>query len=80
MDGFQILVIILSIFLGIFLILGILLTTIIIRLTRQIQVIAENAKIAVTRVASTAKNVSNATSAAYMGRFISKFVNNLKKK
>lgn len=78
MDWFQILVIILSIFLGVFLILGIVLTVIVIKLTRQIQDIAENTKVAVTRLARTATNVSNMTSAAYFGRFAKKFFKKLK--
>lgn len=80
MDWFQVLVIILSVFLAVFLVLGIILTAIIIKLTKQIGVIAENAKTAVTRVATTATHVSNATDPVYVGRFVSKFVNNLKKK
>ncbi len=78
MDWFQVLVIILSVFLAVFLVLGIVLTAIIIKLTKQIQIIAENAKTAVTKVASTAANVSNATDPVYVGRFISKFISKLK--
>lgn len=79
MDWFQVLVIILAIFLAVFLILGIVLTAIIIKLTKQIQVIAENAKTAVVKAATTASNVSNLTSPAYAMRFMSKFIGKLRK-
>lgn len=78
MDWFQILVIILSVFLAIFLVVGIILTIIIIKLTKQIEIIAENARVAVTKAASTAVNVSNMTNPVYVGRFITKFVSKLK--
>lgn len=80
MDAFQILVIILSVFLAIFLLLGIVLTIVIIKLTKQIQSIAEQADITVRKVASAAVNVSMATNPAYFGRFVGKFMNNLRGK
>lgn len=79
MDWFQILVIVLAVFLAIFLIASIVLTVIIIRLTRDIKVIAENARIAVTTAAKTATNISNITTPVYMGRFITKFIKKLRK-
>lgn len=78
MDWFQILVIILSIFLAIFLILGIVLLVLIIKLTKQIKSVTDNAKSAIGRFVSTASTVSKATSPDYIGRFVSKFFTKLK--
>ena len=78
MDWFQVLVIILSILLAVFLVLGIVLTVIVITISRQIQVMTQNAKTAVSKVADTATNVSNATNPVYVGRFVSKFISKLK--
>lgn len=80
MDAFQILVIILSVFLAIFLLLGIVLTIVIIKLTKQIQSIADSADVAVRKVASAAVNVSMATNPALFGKFIGKFIDNLRGK
>lgn len=79
MDWFQILVIILSVFLAAFLILGIVLLVLIIKLTTQIKSVTESAKTAVGRFVSTASIVSKATSPEYIGRFVSKFFTKLKK-
>ncbi len=79
MDWFQILVIILSVFLAAFLILGIVLLVLIIKLTKQIKSVTDNAKSAVGRFVSTASMVSKVTSAEYIGRFVSKFFSKLKK-
>lgn len=79
MDGFQILVIILSVLLGIFLILAIVLAVVVIKLTKDIEAVADGAKTTVKRFAATAANVSNMTDPVYIGRFISKFVNKIKK-
>lgn len=79
MDWFQILVIILSVFLAAFLILGIVLLVLIIRLTKQIKSVTDSAKSAVGRFVSTASVVSKATSPEYIGRFVSKFFTKLKK-
>ncbi len=78
MEWFQVLVIILSVFLALFLIMAIILLALIIKLTRQIRSIADSAKTTVERVAMTASTVSKATSPDYIGRFISKFVTKLK--
>lgn len=79
MDWFQILVIILSVFLAAFLILGIVLLIMIIKLTQQIRLVTDNAKSAIGRIVSTASTVSKATSPEYIGRFVSKFFTKLKK-
>lgn len=79
MDGFQILVIVLSVLLGIFLILAIVLTVVVIKLTRDIKTVADGAKTTVQRFAATATNVSNMTDPVYISRFISKFVSKIKK-
>lgn len=79
MDWFQILVIILSVFLAAFLILGIVLLVLIIKLTTQIRSVTDNAKSAIGRLVSTASIVSKVTSPDYIGRFVSKFFTKLKK-
>lgn len=80
MDWFQILVIILSVLLGLFLVSGIVLVVIVIKLTQQIKSLADGAKTAVDKVSLTAKTVSRATSPDYIGRYIAKFVTKLKEK
>ena len=79
MDGFHILVIILSILLAIFLVFAIVLTILVIRLTQDIKAVTDGAKTTVERVAVTATNVSNVTDPIYVSRFIGKFIQKLKK-
>lgn len=79
MDGFQVLVIILSVMLAIFLVLAIVLTVVVIRLTGDIKSITGDAKTTVHRIAETARNVSNITDARYVTSFIKKFVTKVKK-
>lgn len=79
MDPFQILVIVLSVLLAIFLVLGIVLTIIIIKITREIKAVATGARVTAERFAATATNVSNITDAAYVGKFVAKFIDKIKK-
>lgn len=79
MDAFQILVIILSVLLAIFLLLAIVLTVVVIKLTREIKTVADGAKTTVQHFAAAATNVRNVTDPIYVGRFIGKFFEKLKK-
>ncbi len=82
MDAMQVLVVILSIFLGLFLILAIVLMVQLIRVTKQIKMIATTTQTAVSRVqdfASTAaKLASPALIAQIVGEQIKKYKNKRK--
>ena len=71
MDAMQILVIILSIFLTLFLILAIVLIVQLIRVTKQIRMIATTTQSAVERVSNFAGTASKFVSPAIIAKFVS---------
>ena len=79
----EILVIVLSVVLAIFLILGIILTVYLIRLSAEIRRIAASAQKTVDSIESAVSGVSRMTSpvfvASLVGKYIKKFTNNMKK-
>lgn len=70
MDAMQILVIILSIFLALFLILAIVLIVQLIRVTKQIQMIASTTQTAVNRVSDFASTAGKLVSPAFIAKFV----------
>jgi len=76
----EVLVIILSIFLAFFLILGIVLTGYLIALTRQIRNITRSAEKTADSIESVVTGVSKALSPIYMAEMINKLIKNFKKK
>lgn len=80
MDWAQALVIILSVFLTIFLVLGIVLLIALIKISRQIKTITGSVERTVTGFEQTATNISRVTSPLYIGRFVTKKFNALRKK
>ena len=83
MDAMQILVIILSTFLGLFLILAIVLVVQLIKVTKQIKMITTTTQTAVERVsnfaATASKFVSPAIIAQFVGQQVKKYKKNSKK-
>lgn len=79
MDAMQILVIILSVFLAIFLLLAIGLTVLLIKVTRQIKTVTTTAQSAADKLNSVAGNVSRLTTPALMAKYVMKYLNKLKK-
>jgi hypothetical protein len=75
----EILVIILSIFLAFFLILGIILTIYLINLTRQIREVTKSASRTVDNIESLTSNISKFTSPILAAEMIMKFVKKFKK-
>jgi hypothetical protein len=70
MDAMQILVIILSVFLAIFLLSGIILTIQLIRVTKQIRMIATTTQSAVDRVSNLASTAGKIISPAFIAKFV----------
>ena len=70
MDAMQILVIILSVFLAIFLLSGIILTIQLIRVTKQIRMIATTTQSAVDRVSTIASTAGKIISPAFIAKFV----------
>ena len=68
MNATEILVIILSIFLALFLLAGIILTLLLIRVTLQIRRVTTRAEFAAENIAAMTKNVSSVASKAVLGR------------
>jgi predicted PurR-regulated permease PerM len=75
----EILVIILSIFLAFFLILGIVLTIYLINLTRQIREVTKSAGRTVDNMESIVEKISNFTSPLIVAGMITKFMKKFKK-
>jgi len=75
----EILVIFLSIALAIFLILGIILTAYLIRLTRQIRAVTRSIESAASSVDSVASGIAKVLSPIFMAEMFTKFINNFKK-
>lgn len=71
MDAMQILVIILSVFLAIFLVLAIILIIQLIRVTKQIRMIATTTQSAVERVSNIASTAGKIVSPAFIAKFVS---------
>jgi hypothetical protein len=70
MDAMQILVIILSVFLAVFLLSGIILTIQLIRVTKQIRMIATTTQSAVDRVSTIASTAGKIISPAFIAKFV----------
>jgi cell division protein FtsB len=70
MDAMQILVIILSVFLAVFLLSGIILTIQLIRVTKQIRMIATTTQSAVDRVSNLASTAGKIISPAFIAKFV----------
>ncbi|MFZ1812534.1 MAG: hypothetical protein WAU02_03390 [Candidatus Saccharimonadales bacterium] len=66
----EILVIILSVVLAVFLILSIVLTVLLIKVTKQIRLVADNARTASEHVANIAGNAAKFSSPALIGKFV----------
>jgi len=75
----EVLVIILSVFLAIFLLLGIILTVYLIKVSREIRDITSSAKRTVLSVESIVNGVSKISSPVFMAQAILKQVNKFKK-
>lgn len=71
MDAMQILVVILSVFLAVFLILAIVLAIELIRVTRQIRMIATTTQTAVERVSEVASTAGKLISPAVIAKIVS---------
>jgi len=80
MDAMQILVIILSIVLAVFLISGIVLIVQLIRVTKQIQMIATTTKSAVDRVSNLASSAGKLVSPAIIAKFVGEMFKKYKNK
>ena len=78
MEWAQVLVIILSVFLAIFLLLGIVLLALLIKVTRQIKSVAGAAERTALKVEGFATNVAAFTSPTSIVRMVSSFVKNIK--
>ena len=70
MDAMQILVIVLSVFLAIFLVSAIVLVVQLIRVTRQIRMIASTTQSAVDRVSNLASTAGKIISPAFIAKFV----------
>lgn len=70
MDAMQILVIILSIFLALFLTLAIILIVQLLKVTKQIQMIATTTQSAVDRVSNLAATAGKIVSPAFLAKFV----------
>lgn len=79
MDAMQILVIILSVFLALFLILAIVLTVQLIKVTKQIKMIASSTQNAVDRVGNFAATASKFASPALIAQLIGDQIRKYKK-
>lgn len=80
MDAMQILVVILSIFLAIFLALAIALTVMLMRVTKQINHIAESTKTTIDKVNSFASTAVQMASPALLAKLVSTQLDRIKKK
>lgn len=79
MDAFQVLVIILSVFLAVFLVLAIVLTVELIRVTKQIKMIATTTQSAVDKVSNLASSAGKLVSPALIAKFFTEHVMKSKK-
>jgi uncharacterized protein involved in cysteine biosynthesis len=79
MDWAQVLVIILSIFLGIFLILAIALTAMLIKVTRQIKTVTNSAQRTAEHIEKAVSGVSRTISPMFIMRMVTKFMKKSKK-
>lgn len=80
MDAFEILVIILSVFLAIFLLLGIITLVYLVKFIKNIKEISDKAKTMVEDASSFASTMKKTAAPAAMARFVAEQVNNAKKK
>ena len=79
MEWAQVLVIILSVFLAIFLLLGIVLLALLIKVTRQIRSVAGAAERTALKVEGMATNIAAFSSPVAIVKMVSSFVKNLRK-
>ena len=79
MEWAQVLVIILSVFLAIFLLLGIALLVLLIKVTRQIKSVAGAAERTALKVEGLATNVAAFSSPVAIAKMVSSFVKNFRK-
>lgn len=79
MEWAQVLVIILSVFLAIFLLLGIVLLALLIKVTRQIKSVAGAAERTALKVEGMATNIAAFSSPVAIAKMVSSFVKNFRK-
>jgi len=79
MDWAQVLVIILSIFLGIFLLLAIALTAMLIKVTKQIKTVTDSAQRTAEHIEKAVSGVSRTISPMLIMRIVAKFMKKTKK-
>ena len=79
MEWAQVLVIILSVFLAIFLLLGIVLLALLIKVTRQIRSVAGAAERTALKVEGMATNIAAFSSPVAIVKMVSSFVKNIRK-
>ena len=79
MEWAQVLVIILSVFLAIFLLLGIVLLALLIKVTRQIRSVAGAAERTALKVEGMATNIAAFSSPVAIAKMVASFVKNLRK-
>ncbi|MGE5299300.1 MAG: hypothetical protein ACM3KF_04650 [Acidobacteriota bacterium] len=79
MEWAQVLVIILSVFLAIFLLLGIVLLALLIKVTRQIKSVAGAAERTALKVEGMATNIAAFSSPVAIVKMVSSFVKNIRK-
>ena len=79
MEWAQVLVIILSVFLAIFLGLSSVLVVLLIRITRHIRAVTTSAERAAVKAESIVANFSAATNPSVLGKVVTSFVKNFKK-
>ncbi len=79
MDWAQVLVIILSIFLGVFLLLAIALTAMLIKVTKQIRTVTDSAQRTAEHIEKAVSGVSRTISPMLIMRMVTKFMKKTKK-
>ncbi len=79
MEWAQVLVIILSVFLAIFLLLGIVLLALLIKVTRQIKSVTGAAERTALKVEGMATNIATFSSPVALAKMVSSFINNIRK-
>ncbi len=80
MDAFEILVIILATALAVFIVLGIILTSILIKIAKHVKVVTEKAEDVASNVAAASQYVKPAMFSAAASNFVKNMMNNNKKK
>ena len=79
MSASEILVIILSIFLALFLLVGIILTVLLIKVTKQIKTVTSTAQSAVVNIANITATVGKVTSPALIMKLVTSQIKKMKK-